>query len=138
MKAFFTYCYLCQMQILMLCTEGSFPAWRVYDRKRHLFLLLYLCLHCSVGIEKLTYRVDIHHLTKDTVNLCSPKGAFLLHWASGPPLTRRPRRTSYPKNGVKKRRQVRLGRSLGRPTVCLPETKRVRHPTHQQIKWSST
>jgi len=43
-----------------------------------------------------------------------------------------------PKNGVKKRRRVRLERSLGRPTVCLPETKWVRRPTHQPIKWSST
>jgi len=28
-----------------------------------------------------------------------------------------------PKNGVKKRRRVRLGCSLGCPTICLPETK---------------
>jgi len=28
-----------------------------------------------------------------------------------------------PKNRVKMRRLVRLGRSLGRPTICFPDTK---------------
>jgi len=43
-----------------------------------------------------------------------------------------------PRNGVKRPRPIDLGRSLGRPTVCLPETKWVPCPTHQPIKWSST
>ena len=42
-----------------------------------------------------------------------------------------------PRNGVKRPCPIGLGRSLGRPTVCLLETKWVRRPTHQPIKWSS-
>ena len=43
-----------------------------------------------------------------------------------------------PRNGVNRPRPIFPRCSLGCPTVCLPETKWVRRPTHQPIKWSST
>jgi len=42
------------------------------------------------------------------------------------------------RNGLRRLRPIHLERSLSFPTVCLPETKWVRRPTHQPIKWSST
>jgi len=73
-----------------------------------------------------------------TYTTVGPKGAFSLHRASGLPRTGRSRRTSYPQKWSEKRRRVRLERSLGHPTICLPETGWVWRPTHQPIKCSST
>jgi len=42
-----------------------------------------------------------------------------------------------PRNEEKRPCPIDLEHSLGRPTVCLPETKWVQRPTHQPIKWSS-
>ena len=67
------------------------------------------------------------------VGVSHPIGVFSLHWASGPP------RTGLETDFLPSKMEWKsLGRFLGRPTVCLPETKWGRRPTHQPIKWSST
>jgi len=68
----------------------------------------------------------------------SSKGVFSLHWTSGPPRTGRSRLMSDPPEMEWRGLFRSTSDAFGRPTVCLPETKWVRCPTHQPIKCSST
>jgi len=52
-------------------------------------------------------------LSRIMIVIMKPQGTFSLHRASGP----------VSRIGVKRPRPISLGRSLGRLTVCLPETK---------------